>query len=62
MAKVQSISRKTAGRLARPTLVHLFLIALTGIDPLVMCDASFDASSMRFADVRKLEGRLAVRQ
>jgi hypothetical protein len=35
MAKVRSISRKAVIRRARPTLVHRFLIALTGIDPLV---------------------------
>ena len=35
MANVRSISRKAAVRGTRPTLVHQFLIALTGIDPLV---------------------------
>ena len=35
MAKVQSIRRKVAKRTAPPSLVHQFLIVLSGTDPLV---------------------------
>jgi hypothetical protein len=35
MAKVHSIRRKAAKRIALPTLVHQFLIVLSGTDPLV---------------------------
>ena len=35
MAKVHSIRSKAAKRTARPTLVHQFLIVLSGTDPLV---------------------------
>jgi hypothetical protein len=35
MAKMLSIPKKPATRRIRPTLVHQFLIVLTGIEPLV---------------------------